>query len=95
MTPNRLIFAFVVLTFPWLAQAGSETQQYCNEMYPADSYEPADRSFYVQECMDAYSGSDESEPEVEEATEEASYYEGTVEEFVEEQPAPDTEEYSE
>lgn len=94
MTINQLMFAFVALGASCMVQAGSETQQYCNEMYPADSYEPAERSLYVQECIDAYGGSDDSEPEelVEEA-EEAPYYEGTVEEFVEEQPAPD--EYAE
>lgn len=86
---NRLTLALVVLASSVLAQA-SDTQQYCNEMYPADSYDPSDRSLYVQECMDAYADSAEAEPvEVMDEPEEVPYYEGTVEEYIEEQPVPD------
>lgn len=77
------------LCSPWLAQANSETQQYCNEMYPADSYEAQERQFYIQECMEAYGESNVSESAVEDTSDEVPYFDGTVEDFVEEIPAPE------
>lgn len=76
------------------AVADSDTQQYCNEMYPADSYDAEDRALYISECLQAYGDSYESEVVQEQPAEDAAdpiYYEGTVEEFVEEQPAVEDE----
>lgn len=76
------------------AVADSDTQQYCNEMYPADSYDAEDRALYISECLQAYGDSYESEVAQEQPAEDAQdaiYYEGTVEEFVEEQPAVEDE----
>lgn len=30
-------------------------QEYCNSLYPADSYDAEDRSVYIQECLEMYS----------------------------------------
>lgn len=104
MNMIKMVLALTVLGCPWLAYAGSETHQYCNEMYPADSYDPEERSLYIQECLEAYGDSGDNEPavepayveptyDVEEVTdepEEVPYYEGTVQEFVEEQPPAET-----
>lgn len=86
----RIFVSVLALAGSTIALASSETQQYCNEMYPADSYDAEDRALYIQECLEAYGDSYESEvaeeqPSDESEAEDPSYYEGTVEEFVEEQ----------
>lgn len=63
-----------------LAFAGPEANQYCNDMYPADSYDAEDRSFYVNECLESYAD------EEQDSVEEDAYYDGTVEDFVETVP---------
>lgn len=99
----------LALTFfgcPWLVSAQSPSD--CQEMYPADSYEAEDRAFYIEECMQAYGDSDmgessvdaQAEPEYNpeaveaEAPEETPYYDGTVEDFVQDQQE-ETYEYAE
>ncbi len=55
-----------------------DARQYCEEMYPPESYEPGERAQYIEECMAVTQ------------SEEETYYEGTVEDYVnaipEEQP---------
>lgn len=84
------------------ALAGPQAQQYCNEMYPAESYTADERNLYVQECIEMYgdeieaeAASEEPEPSLdsEMATEpepSESYYDGTVEEFVESLPTDES-----
>lgn len=99
----KLVLAVTMLGCPWLAYAGSETHQHCNEMYPADSYDPEERSLYIQECLEAYGDSENSEPTMDAVDEpayepdevvnepaEVPYYDGTVQDFVEEQPPEET-----
>lgn len=65
----------------------SETQEYCNEMYPADSYDAQERNQYIAECMESY-GDDSYEDSYDEpqeptsSEEDSGYYDGTVEQFV-------------
>lgn len=90
----RVMVSVAALAVMASAVADSDTQQYCNEMYPADSYDAEDRALYISECLQAYSDAYEPEVALEQApedAEDASYYEGTVEEFVEEQPAVEDE----
>lgn len=76
----------LAIGFPVLVSAaGSETRQYCNDLYPADSYEAEDRNQYIQECLQAYGDAESSEPAQAEVVEDAPYYEGTVEEYIGEQ----------
>lgn len=88
---NKVLFPIAAACVIAVASAfASETQQYCNELYPADSYEPQERNEYIQECLSQYTDSYAVENEVveEEATHqsepETDYYDGTVEEYVEE-----------
>lgn len=57
------------------ALADEESRQYCNELYPAESYEAKERMQYVEECYSQYVDEDVSESPDE-------FYDGTVEEFV-------------
>lgn len=67
----------------WAASA----QEYCNEQYPEESYDAEDRAFYLQECVAAYQ--DDTAP-ASDVAEDASYYNGTVEQFVSETPEETT-----
>lgn len=64
---------------------GNEARQYCEEMYPADSYEAGERAQYISECIavtdDGYSDDTDSADESSESNYE-EYYEGTVEDYV-------------
>lgn len=100
MNTIRIVTAIIALGCPWVVSAGSDTYQYCNEMYPADSYDAEERGQYIQECLQAYSDSGDSEAVTEDRyetsgdyAEEAPYYEGTVEEFVSDQPLDDEQHY--
>lgn len=75
----------------------SNTRQECEEMYPAESYSAEDRSFYIKECLQAYGDSSGEERDYESAQddEDAGYYDGTVEEFVESVPDEEESEYAE
>ncbi len=55
--------------------------QMCNDMYPADAYEAEERNTLIQDCLAAYA----PEPTYEEAASEPVYYEGTVEDYVNEE----------
>ena len=57
--------------------------QMCNDMYPADAYEAEERNTLIQDCLAAYA----PDPGYEDTASEPDYYEGTVEEFVNEVPA--------
>lgn len=64
-------------------------QESCSDMYPADAYEHEERNQYIQECIQSYGGYDDApsyeEPAYEEkaqAQEEPAYYDGTVEDYV-------------
>lgn len=96
---NKILsaIAVVALSCPWVVSAGSDSYQYCNDMYPADSYDAQERGQYIQECLQAYNDAGDSYSVTQAAeeesyettdvhTEEAPYYEGTVEEFVGDQP---------
>lgn len=64
------------------AVADAET---CNDMYPADAYEAEERNALIQDCLAAYA----PEPSYEDTASEPTYYEGTVEDYVNEIPAED------
>lgn len=49
----RLILLGVALVICTAASAES-VQEYCNNLYPADSYDASDRAVYVQECVEMY-----------------------------------------
>lgn len=78
-------------TFAMNVQA-SDARQECEEMYPAESYSAEDRSFYVRECLQAYGVNSGSQQEPESLEDEdAGYYDGTVEDYVESVPSDDGE----
>lgn len=65
----------------------SNARQECEEMYPSESYAAEDRSFYINECLQAYGVSSGVQKDYESTQEEdAGYYEGTVEDYVESVP---------
>lgn len=83
---NKLLFPLTVAGLLTVGSAfGSEANQYCNDLYPADSYEPEERSQYIQECLSQYADDETYQDETTEADAEpeADYYEGTVEDYVE------------
>ncbi len=73
----------------------STPQELCNEMYPADAYEYEERMTLMRDCVamnseptyEEESYQEEPYPEASSAAEEPDYYEGTVEDFVNEIPA--------
>lgn len=65
----------------------SNARQECEEMYPAESYSAEDRSFYINECLQAYGVNSGVQQDYESAQDEdVGYYEGTVEDYVESVP---------
>lgn len=74
MKPFLTLTVACACSFVVLASHAESIRQYCEEMYPVESYEAEEREQYVAECVatsDSYreSGSDD-------------YYGGTVEDFV-------------
>jgi hypothetical protein len=67
------------------ASAAADAQM-CNDMYPADAYEAEERNVLIQDCLAAYA----PEPTYEDTASEPAYYEGSVEDFVNEVPAEDS-----
>lgn len=63
--------------------SASDPSQTCSDMYPEDSYESEERYMLIQECIQNYSSSSAEEP----STADPSYYEGTVEDYVNQIPA--------
>ena len=63
--------------------------QMCNEMYPQESYDAEERNALIQDCMAAYAPEPDKAYE-ESAASEPAYYEGTVEDFVQEAPVEQT-----
>lgn len=59
--------------------------QRCYDMYPLDSYTTEDRNALIQECLQHYA----PEPQniESDSASEPAYYEGTVEDFINEAPA--------
>jgi hypothetical protein len=89
ITKFSLAFAPLCLPLfymPLISHAGAETVQYCNELYPADAYDPTDRQVYVRECIESYIGSDVSEAVEEPAplTDDSSFEESSVDEYIQE-----------
>lgn len=70
-------FSLLLVAVAGVAHA-EDARQYCEEMYPPESYEPDERNQYIEECIAVTAG------------EEETYYDGTVEDYVnsipEEQP---------
>lgn len=56
--------------------------QMCNDMYPADAYEAEERNALIQDCLAAYA----PEPTYDDSYSESTYYEGSVEDFVNDIP---------
>ena len=90
---NVRSFWLVMACLTGVSAYASDPAQTCNDMYPADSYEAEDRHALLQECMAAYSSDSEGaysgdgESSMTENSNDASYYEGTVEDYVGEIPA--------
>lgn len=74
----------------------SDARQECEDMYPAESYSAEDRSFYINECLQAYGVNSGAQKDYETAQDEdAGYYDGTVEDYVESIPYEEENEYAE
>lgn len=74
-----LIFALLIVAAPSMAVTA---QIYCNDLYPPDSYDdPQERNQYLQECLESY-----IDDSAESSSPEEPYYEGTVEDYVEDIP---------
>lgn len=75
------IVGALVLTgaLPSVASAQS-ARQYCEEMYPIESYEADERSQYIDECI-AVTADEYAEPQ------DGGYYDGTIDDYVESLPA--------
>ncbi len=70
----------LLLTLAPLASTwAQDNRQYCEEMYPADSYEVSERTQYVNECLTSLGDAPAT-------ADEEGYYDGTVEDFVETLP---------
>lgn len=72
----------------------SSAREYCEEMYPSESYEAEDRKFYIDECLQAY-GDNSSYDQSSSNPDHDRYYDGTVEDFVESLPDETATEYAE
>jgi hypothetical protein len=96
MTTIRLSLALLFAVSPWVAHADSETYQYCSGIYPTETYQGEERDLYVQECIQAYEQTTETDAAAPEplaeaaAEEEIPPYEGTVDQFVAELPTEET-----
>lgn len=66
------------------ASAWADSQR-CYDMYPIDAYTAEERNTLIQECLAAYAP--EPQYQEEEGSSEPTYYEGTVEDFVNDTPA--------
>ena len=77
------VMLLCVASFAISAVQAESAASYCNEMYPPDSYEAAERSEYIRDCMAAY-GEDvpEQAPETQEYDGTDKYYDRSVEEYV-------------
>lgn len=54
---RRVLLMFGCLAGMYAGHAiANNAAAYCNDMYPAGSYDPAERATYVSECLDSYSG---------------------------------------
>ncbi len=69
------------------AGAWADDSQRCYEMYPHDSYEDVERNALIQECLALYAPEPQDSNESNTTESEPAYYEGTVEDFVNEVPA--------
>jgi hypothetical protein len=65
------------------AANASDPSQTCSDMYPEDSYAGEERYQLIQECIQNYS-TDSGEGS---SSADSSYYEGTVEDYVNQIPA--------
>ncbi|MBC6903944.1 hypothetical protein DWB84_00455 [Saccharophagus sp. K07] len=80
--------SFILLGLTSIASA--DDSQICYEMYPPGAYSIDERNLLIRECLKAYAPDpveqdNYSEPAV--SNDEPNYYEGTVEDFVNEQPS--------
>lgn len=79
---NLRICSFLGICLAVFAVHASDPSETCNDMYPVDSYESEERYMLIQECMQAYSTDTALDAEAD-----PGYYEGTVEEYVDQIPA--------
>jgi hypothetical protein len=80
-----LMVCFMALGLPVSLQAQDPTQ-YCNDMYSSDAYDGEDRYRLLQECIASQadtSANTETPPE-------PDYYDGTVEDYVNQVPEENT-----
>lgn len=79
---NLRVWSFLGICLATFVARASDPSETCNDMYPADSYESDERYMLIQECMQAYTADTALDAEAD-----PGYYEGTVEEYVDQIPA--------
>lgn len=79
---RNLSFCLLLVWLLGISAGALADKQMCHDLYSADAYEAEERKVLIQDCLAAYA----PEPTYEDNTSEASYYEGTVEDFVNEIP---------
>lgn len=60
----------------------SDPSETCNNMYPADSYESEERYLLIQECLQVYTSDTTTD-----SAADPDYYDGTVEDYVNQVPS--------
>ena len=82
----------LVLVAVWaLAPVALADMQACNEMSPPDAYPPEERAQYIQDCLAAYGDGDPGVEAYSEADPGYNDYQGTVDDYVQSMPEPETE----
>lgn len=86
------ISLFSAFIFGVASLAAADSSQICYEMYPQDAYGMEDRNLLINECLKSYEPDPVNQDTVnhesysEAATEETTYYDGSVEDYVNELP---------
>lgn len=75
----------LAVLFCGASAVASDSRQYCNDMYPSDSYSAEDRKFYIEECLAAYGEDDQPTRDVA-SDDGGDYYDGTIEDYVDSLP---------
>lgn len=78
---NLRIWCVLGMCLAAFSANASDPSETCNNMYPADSYESEERYMLIQECLQAYTS------DTTDSAAEPDYYEGTVEDYVNQVPA--------
>lgn len=78
-------YRLLLLLLAGMSAGAWADSQRCYDMYPIDAYAAEERNTLIQECLAAYA----PEPQLTEyeSAPEPAYYEGAVEDFVNETPA--------